>query len=63
MLGEGDLGLHLAGIGIKDVAEAPRCALYFFAADEMADLTHELSPWTTAGAVGLKFLQHNGERA
>ena len=41
MLGERDLGLHLAGIGIEDVAEPPGGALDRLAADEMADLAHE----------------------
>ena len=45
--GQRDLGLHLAGIGIEDVAETSRCALHLFAADEVADLTHEFSPWVT----------------
>ena len=44
MLGEGDLGLHFAGVGIENVAEAPRCAIHLFAADEMADLAHGSSP-------------------
>ena len=40
VLSERDLGLHLAGIRIEDVAEASRCSLHLFAADEVADLTH-----------------------
>ena len=40
MLGERDLGLHLAGIGIEDVAEPSGGPLDVLAADEMADLTH-----------------------
>ena len=40
MLGERDLGLHLAGVGIENVAEAPGGSFDRLAADEMADLTH-----------------------
>jgi len=40
MLGERNLGLHLAGVGVEDVAEAPGNPFDLFAADEMADLTH-----------------------
>ncbi len=40
---EGDLGLHLAGIGIEHVAEAARGSLHLLAADEMADLAHGVS--------------------
>ena len=50
MLGEGHFGLHLAGIGIEHVAEASRSPLHLFAADEVADLTHELSPWIMDGS-------------
>src|SRR5579885_3034561 len=39
-VGERDLGLHLSGIGVEDVAEAPRRALDLLAADEMTDLAH-----------------------
>ncbi len=39
-----DLGLHLAGIGIENVAETARRALDLLAADEMADLAHAYSP-------------------
>ena len=42
--GEGDLGLHLAGVRIEYVAEAPGDALHLFAADEVADLAHGPSP-------------------
>ena len=42
MLGQSHPGLHLAGIGVEDVAEAPGQAFHFLAADEMADLTHGL---------------------
>ena len=42
--GESHLGLHLAGIGIKHVAEAPRGALHVLAADEVADVAHSPSP-------------------
>ena len=45
-----DLGLHLAGIGIKDVAEAPGRALDLFAADKMANLAHVCSPWARGAA-------------
>ena len=41
MLGKRDLGLHLAGIGIEDVAEPPGNPLDALAADEMADLAHQ----------------------
>jgi hypothetical protein len=40
MLGERDPGLHLAGVGIEDVAETPGDALDSLAADEMANITH-----------------------
>ena len=40
VLGEGDLGLHLAGVGIEHVAEAPGRAFHLLAADEVADLAH-----------------------
>src|SRR6185437_9755075 len=40
LAGEGDLGLHLAGIWVEHVAEASGGALHLFAADEMADFTH-----------------------
>ena len=40
LLGEGDLGLHLAGIGIEHVAGAAGRALHLLAADEVADLAH-----------------------
>ena len=39
-LGERDLGLHLAGVRVEDVAEAAGSPLHLFAADEMTDLTH-----------------------
>jgi hypothetical protein len=39
------LGLHLAGIRIEDVAEASRSSLHLFAADEVSNLTHVVSPW------------------
>ena len=45
MFGEADFGLHLAGIGIENIAEPPRCPLHLLAADEVADLAHGLSPW------------------
>ena len=54
--GECDLGLHLAGIGIENVAEPPRSPLHLFAADEVADLAHELSPWTKQGHPGRPLL-------
>ena len=44
VLGERDLGLHLAGVGIENVAEPPRSPLHLFAADEVADLAHAVSP-------------------
>ena len=44
MLGQRDLGLHLAGIGIENVAEPSRSPLHLFAADEVADLAHAVSP-------------------
>ncbi len=40
MLGERHFGLHLAGIGIEDVAEPSGGPFDGLAADEMADLTH-----------------------
>ena len=40
MLGQRHLGLHLAGVGIEDVAEASGGPFDGLAADEMADLTH-----------------------
>ena len=40
VLGESDLGLHLAGVGIENVAEPAGGPFDGFAADEMADLTH-----------------------
>ena len=42
VLGQRDLGLHLAGIGIEHIAEPPRTALDLLAADEMADLAHRV---------------------
>ena len=42
--GERDCGLHLAGVWIENVAASPRSPLHLFAADEVADLAHELSP-------------------
>jgi hypothetical protein len=45
MLGESDLGLHGAGIGIENVAKPSRGALHLLAADEMSDLPHGRSPW------------------
>ncbi len=44
MLGERDLGLHLAGVGIEHVAAASGNACDFLAADEMADLAHGALP-------------------
>ena len=49
VFGQRHLGLHLAGIGVEDVAEASRSPLHLFAADEVADLTHVVSPWTLSG--------------
>ncbi len=40
LLGQRDLGLHLAGIGIEHVPEPPGGAFDGLAADEMADLAH-----------------------
>src|SRR5512143_2753917 len=40
VLGERDLGLDLAGIGIKNIAKATGASLLRLAAYEMADLTH-----------------------
>ena len=45
VLGEGDLGLNFTGIGVEYVAEPPRSPLHLFTADEVADLTHEVSPF------------------
>jgi hypothetical protein len=44
MLGQRDFGLHLAGIGIENVAAATLSPLHLFTADEVADLAHEVSP-------------------
>ena len=44
MLGQRHLGLHLAGIGVEDVAEASGGPFDGLPADEMANLTHEFSP-------------------
>src|SRR5262249_26573689 len=44
MLGECDLGLHLAGVGIENVAESPRSPFNRLATDKMADLTHGRTP-------------------
>ena len=44
MLGERHFGLHLAGVGIEDVAESSGGPFYRLAADEMANLTHSRSP-------------------
>ena len=51
MLGERDLGLHLAGIGVEHVSEPPRCALHGLAADEMPDLAHLGPPLLAAASV------------
>ena len=40
--GEGDLGLHLAGVRIEHVAGPAGAALDLFAADEVADLAHHV---------------------
>ena len=45
LAGEGDLGLHLAGVGVEHVAVPAGRALDLLAADEMADLTHCCPPW------------------
>ena len=50
-LGQSHLGLHLAGIGIEDVAETPRSARHLFAADEVSDLTHVVSPEERLGGI------------
>ena len=42
--GECHLGLHLAGIGVENIAKASRRALHLFAADEVADLAHGFLP-------------------
>lgn len=39
-VGERDMGLHLARVGVVDVAVGPRCSRSVLAADEMAQLTH-----------------------
>jgi hypothetical protein len=44
LAGEGDLGLHLAGIGIEHVATAAGSARHRLAANEMADLAHRHLP-------------------
>src|SRR5260370_13252973 len=51
MLGEGDLGLHLAGIGVEHVSESARCAVDGFAADEMPDLAHRVPPFLAAPTI------------
>ena len=45
-LGEADLGLHLAGIGVENVATAAGRARDLLAADEMADFAHACLPRT-----------------
>src|ERR1700704_6472011 len=50
MLGERDLRLHLAGVGIEHVAEASRTTLDRLAADEVADLAHRHLLGAAAGA-------------
>src|ERR1700674_2794794 len=50
MPGEGDLGLHLPGIGIEHVAMARGNALDGLAADEVADLAHPRLTLFYAGA-------------
>jgi hypothetical protein len=40
VFGEGDLRLHFAGIGVKDIAEPAGGSFDGFAAYEMADFTH-----------------------
>src|SRR5215471_14170907 len=45
-LGEADLGLHLAGIGVEHVAAAAGRASDVLAADEMADFAHACLPRT-----------------
>jgi hypothetical protein len=40
LIGQRDLGLHFAGIGVEDVARTSRCSFDCLAADEMTDLTH-----------------------
>ena len=42
---ERDLGLDLAGIGIEHIAGPSGLPLHLFTADEVANLTHESSPW------------------
>ncbi len=48
LAGEGDFGLHLAGIGVEHVAGAAGGARNFLAANEMADLAHVFSPLDSA---------------
>src|SRR5262245_31219033 len=45
-VGEADLGLRLAGIGVEHVAVAAGRARDFLAADEMADFAHACLPRT-----------------
>jgi hypothetical protein len=52
MLGEGDLGLHLAGVGIEHVAEAAGGSGHFLAADKMADLAHGFLLYRDVGRAG-----------
>ena len=54
LAGEGDLGLHLAGVRVEHVALPAGRALDLLAADEMADLAHCFPPgpapfWAAAG--------------
>jgi len=52
MLGESHLGLHLAGVGVENVAEAPGSPFDRLAANKMADLTH--------GSLSFDFLRGPG---
>ena len=44
LAGERDLGLHLAGVRIEDVAASAGRPLDLFSADEMSDFAHENAP-------------------
>jgi len=50
-VGEADLGLHLAGIGVEYVAAAARRARDLLAADEMADFAHGCLPRTLSSVL------------
>jgi hypothetical protein len=63
---ERDPGLNITGVGVKDIAETARCALYCFAADEMTDFTHpvfSLGPNAAAAVCYLAVFLATGHEA